>query len=212
MGVLSGLLVSRTKMPPFLVTLGMLGISRGLAMQIANARPVPIAIKSFKAFGQSSILGIPVSAFIWAAACILIYYLLSRRRLGRYIYAVGSSEENSRLSGVNVAAVKLTVYTLSAFLTAIAGVIWTSRLGSGSPIGGVNYELESIAAVVVGGANLFGGEGTILGTVAGVLIFGVINSILNLLWISPFWQGMIKGAIVLLVVALSQLRRAGHRN
>ena len=125
-------------------------------MQIANARPVPVGIKSFKAFGQSSILGIPVSAFIWAAACILIYYLLSRRRLGRYIYAVGSSEENSRLSGVNVAAVKLTVYTLSAFLTAIAGVIWTSRLGSGSPVGGVNYELESIAAVVVGGANLFG--------------------------------------------------------
>lgn len=210
MGVISGLLVSRTSMPPFLVTLGMLGISRGLAMQIANARPVPVDIKSFKAFGQSSLWGIPASAFIWAAASIILYYFLSRRRLGRYIYAVGSSEENARLSGVNVARVKLTVYTLSAFFTAIAGVIWTARLGSGSPVGGGNYELESIAAVVVGGANLFGGEGTILGTVAGVLIFGVINSILNLLWISPFLQGMIKGAIVLLVVALSQLRRAGH--
>jgi ribose transport system permease protein len=208
MGVISGLLVSRTSMPPFLVTLGMLGISRGLAMQIANARPVPVHITSFKAFGQSSLWGIPISAFIWAAACFLLYYFLSRRRLGRYIYAVGSSEENARLSGVNVARVKLTVYTLSAFLTAIAGVIWTARLGSGSPVGGGNYELESIAAVGVGGANLFGGEGTILGTAAGVLIFGVINSILNLLWISPFLQGMIKGAIVLLVVALSQLRQA----
>jgi ribose transport system permease protein len=208
MGVISGLLVSRTSMPPFLVTLGMLGISRGLAMQIANARPVPVKIPSFNSFGQSSIWGIPSSAFIWAAVCVILYYFLSRRRLGRYIYAVGSNAENSRLSGVNVARVKLTVYTLSAFLTAIAGVIWTARLGSGSPVGGVNYELESIAAVVVGGASLFGGEGTILGTVAGVLIFGVINSILNLLWISPFLQGMIKGAIVLLVVVLSQLRRA----
>jgi len=210
MGVISGLLVSRTQMPPFLVTLGMLGISRGLAMQIANARPVPIGIKSFKAFGQSSLLGIPVSTFIWAAACISIYYLLSRRRLGRYIYAVGSNSENSRLSGINVTTVKLMVFTLSAFFTAIGGIIWTARLGSGSPVGGVNYELESIAAVVIGGANLFGGEGTIVGTVAGVLIFGVINSILNLLWISPFLQGMIKGAIVLVVVALSQLKRAGE--
>lgn len=208
MGIISGVLVSRTKMPPFLVTLGMLGISRGLAMQIANAKPVPIGIDSFKAFGQSSFLGIPVSTFIWAAACLSVYYLLSRRRLGRYIYAVGSNAENTLLSGINVARVQLTVYTLSAFLTAIGGVIWTARLGSGSPVGGVNYELESIAAVVIGGANLFGGEGTIIGTVAGVLIFGVINSILNLLWISPFLQGMIKGAIVLLVVALSQLKRA----
>ncbi len=210
MGIISGLLVSRTNMPPFLVTLGMLGISRGLAMQIANARPVPVHIKSFKVFGQSSMAGIPVSTFIWAAACLCVYYLLSRRRLGRYIYAVGSNSENSRLSGINVTTVKLTVYTISALLTAIGGVIWTARLGSGSPVGGVNYELESIAAVVIGGANLFGGEGTILGTVSGVLIFGVINSILNLLWISPFLQGMIKGAIVLLVVALSQLRRAGE--
>jgi ribose transport system permease protein len=210
MGIISGLLVSRTNMPPFLVTLGMLGISRGLAMQIANAKPVPVRIESFRAFGQSTLFGIPTSAFIWVAVCSMVYYFLSRRRLGRYVYAVGSNEENSRLSGVPIAGVKLMVYTLSAFFTAIAGVIWTARLGSGSPVGGVNYELESIAAVVVGGASLFGGKGTILGTMAGVLIFGVINSILNLLWISPFLQGMIKGAIVLLVVALSQLRRANH--
>ena len=210
MGVCSGLLVARTNMPPFLVTLGMLGVSRGLAMQIANAKPVPINITSFNAFGQSSIFGIPTSTFIWAAACISIYYFLSRRRLGRYIYAVGSHAENSRLSGINIGVVKLMVYTLSAFFTSIGGVIWTSRLGSGSPVGGVNYELESIAAVVVGGGSLFGGEGSIFGMVTGVLIFGVINSVLNLLWISPFWQGMIKGMLVLLVVALSQLRRAGR--
>ncbi len=206
MGLISGLIVSRTTMPPFLVTLGMMGISRGLAMQIANAKPVPIYIESFLDFGYASFLEVPISTYIWAAACVLIFFFLTRRPAGRYIYAVGCSEENSRLSGIKVPSVKLSVYMLSAFLTAIGGIIWTSRLGSGSPVGGVNYELESIAAVVVGGCSLFGGKGRVDGVVAGVLIFGLINSILNLSGISPFFQGMIKGMIVLLAVALSQMK------
>jgi len=209
MGAISGLLVSRTSMPPFLVTLGMMGVARGLAMQIANARPVPVYNDSFIAFGSSSLLGIPVSTYIWVGVALLCLFFLTRRPLGRYVYAVGSSEENCRLSGIKVPSVKLTVYVLSALLTAVGGVIWTSRLGSGSPVGGVNYELESIAAVVVGGGSLFGGKGRIDGVMAGVLIFGLINSILNLSGISPFWQGMIKGLIVLLAVALSQLRTRG---
>ncbi len=205
-GAASGFLVSRTTMPPFLVTLGMMGIARGLALQIANARPVPIYNDAFIAFGSSSFLWIPVSTYIWLGASLLVFFFLNRRPWGRYVYAVGSSEENSRLSGIKVSSVKLAVYVASALLTAIGGVIWTSRLGSGSPVGGVNYELESIAAVVVGGGSLFGGRGRVDGVVAGVLIFGLINSVLNLSGISPFWQGMIKGLIVLLAVALSQLR------
>jgi ribose/xylose/arabinose/galactoside ABC-type transport system permease subunit len=210
MGTVSGLLVSRTTMPPFLVTLGVMGIARGMAMQIANARPVPIYNDRFIAFGSGSLLWIPISTYIWVAVALLSIWFLNRRPLGRYIYAVGSSEENCRLSGIKVPSVKLVVYVLSALLTSIGGVIWTSRLGSGSPVGGVNYELESIAAVVVGGGSLFGGVGRVDGVMAGVLIFGLINSILNLSGISPFWQGMIKGAIVLLAVALSQLRAAGR--
>jgi ribose transport system permease protein len=210
MGAISGLLVSRTSMPPFLVTLGMMGVARGTAMQIANARPVPVYSDSFIAFGSSSLLGIPVSTFIWVGIALLTLFFLNRRPLGRYVYAVGSSEENCRLSGIKVPSVKLTVYVLSALLTAVGGIIWTSRLGSGSPVGGVNYELESIAAVVVGGGSLFGGKGRVDGVVAGVLIFGLINSILNLSGISPFWQGMIKGLIVLLAVALSQIRTRGN--
>jgi len=206
MGVVSGLLVSRYRMPAFLVTLGIMGVARGLAMQIANARPVPIHIDAFVTFGSSSLLLIPTSTYIWTAASLVVWYFLSRRPVGRYIYAVGSHEENSRLSGVNVFSVKLLVYVLSAFLTAIGGVIWTARLGSGSPIGGQNYELESIAAVVVGGCSLFGGKGSVHGVVAGVLIFAVINSILGLSGISPFWQGMIKGIVVLLAVAASQMQ------
>ena len=210
-GFVSGLLVARLRMPAFLVTLGMMGVARGMAMQIANARPVPITIEGFIAFGSASVFSIPVSTFIWAAACVLVYFFLSRRPTGRSIYAVGSSEESSRLSGVKTSSVKLIVYVLSALLTAIAGVIWTSRLGSGSPVGGQNYELESIAAVVVGGGSLFGGVGRVDGVVAGVLIFGLINSILNLSGISPFWQGMIKGVVVLAAVALSQVQGRGAR-
>lgn len=208
MGVISGLLVSRTKMPPFVVTLGMLGVARGLAMQVANARPVPVDVAPFLTIGRATVLGVPISAVICAVACVAAHWFLTRRRLGRYIYAVGSAAESARLSGVDVRAVRLTVYAASAALAAVAGLIWTARLGSGSPVGGNGYELEAIAAVVVGGGSLAGGQGSVGGTVAGVLIFGVINSVLNLSGVSPFWQGMIKGLVVLVAVALAQVRRA----
>lgn len=209
LGLISGLLVSRTAIPAFIVTLGMLGVARGLALLISDANPIAIENTAFTQLGRAKLAGVPVSFLLWILAGILVYIFLTRRRLGRHIYAVGGSEESTRLSGVDVRNVKLWVYVLSAFLTAIGGVIWTARLRSGSPIGGLNYELESIAAVVVGGGSLFGGFGSVGGTMAGVLLFGVINSLLNLAGISPYWQGTIKGVLVLLAVALSQLRRPG---
>lgn len=207
LGFVNGALVARTAIPDFVVTLGMLGIARGLALLVSNASPVSIANQAFNSFGRARFMEIPASILLWLVAGALFHIFLTRRRLGRHIYAVGSSKESARLSGVNVTQVKVTVYVLSAFLTAIAAVIWTARLRSGSPIGGMNYELESIAAVVVGGGNLFGGVGTVGGTMAGVLLFGVINSILNLAGISAYWQGAIKGILVLLAVALSQIQR-----
>jgi ribose/xylose/arabinose/galactoside ABC-type transport system permease subunit len=209
-GFTSGLLVSRLKMPAFIVTLGMLGVSRGLAMRIANARPVSITIAGFSQFGFATLLRIPVATIIFGMAAVLVYYLLKKRRLGRYLYAVGSSEESTRLSGVSITKVKLFAYTASGFLTAVGGVLLAARLGSGSPIGGSGYELESIAAVVVGGGSLFGGIGSVSGTVSGVFIFGVINSILNLTGIPPFWQGTMKGLIILAAVALSQMKQKGR--
>lgn len=211
LGLFSGLLVSRTKIPAFIVTLGMLGIGRGLAKFVANAKPVPIADEFFRSMGRAEFIGIPVCAILWVIASVMLYQFLKRRRLGRYIYAVGSSEESARLAGINVKKVKLFVYTLSAFLTSIGALIWASRLGSGSPIGGAGYELESIAAVIVGGASLYGGTGSVVGTMAGVMIFGVINSILNLSGISPFWQGAIKGILILSAVALSQIQMRRSR-
>lgn len=209
-GFASGLIVSRTEIPAFIVTLGMTGIARGLAMMIANAKPIPIKDKGFALLGKGTLMGVPIGAVLLLAACILIYYFLKHRRMGRYIFAVGSSEDCAMLSGVNVKSVKLFAYTFSAFFTAIGALIWSSRLTSGSPIGGNGYELESIAAVVVGGGDLFGGQGSVLGTISGVLIFGVINSMLNLAGISPFWQGTLKGLLILLAVAFSLVRRLGE--
>jgi ribose/xylose/arabinose/galactoside ABC-type transport system permease subunit len=211
LGLVNGLLVSRTRIPPFVVTLGMLGIARGLALLISDAKPIAVNVESFVAFGRANLFGFPVSALLLILTSLGIAYFLKHRRLGRYIYAVGGSEENARLSGIDVKKVKLLVYTLSGLLTAVGGVIWTARLNSGSPIGATNYELESIAAVIVGGGSLFGGIGTVSGTLVGVTLFGVINSILNLLGVSPYVQGTIKGVLILLAVALGQVRRTSRQ-
>jgi ribose/xylose/arabinose/galactoside ABC-type transport system permease subunit len=177
---------------------------------ISDAKPVAIENEAFIAFGRSTLFGIPVSALIWLACSLFIAYFLSQRRTGRYVYAVGSNEESARLSGINIQRTKLLVYSLGGLMVAIGGVLWTARLSSGSPIGGTGYEMESIAAVIVGGGSMFGGVGTVWGTGIGVLLFGAINSILNLLGISPYWQGTIKGVLILMAVALSQVRRSGN--
>jgi ribose/xylose/arabinose/galactoside ABC-type transport system permease subunit len=207
LGLVNGFLVSRTRIPAFVVTLGMMGIARGLALLLSDAKPIAVEIDSFVKFGRANIYGLPVSTILLIALSFGLAYFLKNRKLGRYIYAVGGSEESSRLSGIDVKKIKLFVYAASAFLTAIGGVIWTARLSSGSPIGASGYEMESIAAVIVGGGSLFGGVGTVFGTVIGFLLFGTINSILNLVGISPYWQGTIKGILILLAVALSQVRR-----
>jgi ribose/xylose/arabinose/galactoside ABC-type transport system permease subunit len=208
LGFISGVLVSYTKMPPFIATLGMMGIVRALAMTVANAKPVPINNEIFALVGNATIFGIPFASFLFLAVSILLYQLLKRRRLGRYIYAVGSSEQCAILSGIKIKNVKLFVYTMSAFLTAVGAFIWCARLTSGSPIGGSGYEMRSIAAVAVGGADLFGGQGTVFGTFAGVFIFGVIGSIINFTQIPPFWQGAFNGIFILLAVIYSVVRRS----
>jgi ribose/xylose/arabinose/galactoside ABC-type transport system permease subunit len=209
LGLINGLLVAKTKIPPFIVTLGMLGITRGLALVISDTKPITISSEELILFGKESFLGVPIIFIVWILFGFLMDIFLKNRKLGRYIYATGGSEESARLSGVNVKRIKAAVYTFCAFSTALGGIIWAARLRSGSPIGGVNYELESIATVLVGGGSLFGGIGSVFGTVSGVLTFGVINSSLNMARISPYWQGMLKGIIILITVAISQLRLVG---
>ncbi|HVN55764.1 MAG TPA: ABC transporter permease [Anaerolineaceae bacterium] len=209
-GLTNGLLVSRTRMPAFVVTLGTMGVARGLAQVISDSKPIAIEVGSFVDFGRSTLAGIPVSAILWVVVSLGLWFFLAQRRTGRHIYAVGGSEESARLSGIAVKNVKLLVFGLSGLLSAVGGIIWTARLSSGSPLGGNGYEMESIAAVIVGGGYMLGGIGTVSGTVVGVLLFGVINSILNLVGISPYWQGTIKGILILAAVALSQFRRIDH--
>lgn len=210
-GLLSGFLVAYTPMPPFIVTLGVMGIARSLAMLIASAKPVPIHNELFKILGAGRIgwgplSWVPLASILLLLSALAIHYFLKLRRSGRYLYALGSNEMSTRLSGINVARLKLMVYVLSSFFCTIGGMVWSSRLVSGSPVGGYNYETESIAAVVVGGASLAGGEGTVLGTMAGVLIFQCIGSMLNLTGINPFWQGVFKGSLIIAAVVLSVFR------
>lgn len=207
LGVFNGFLVSRTQIPPFVVTLGMTGIARGLALLFSNAKPISIDIESFSNFGRSNIFGFPTSAILIIFFSVGLSYFLRHRKLGRYIYSVGGGEESSRLSGIDVKKIKLFVYAASGLLTAVGGIIWTARLSSGSPIGANGYEFESIAAVIVGGGSLFGGIGSVSGTLIGIILFGMINSVLNLVGISPYWQGTIKGVLILMAVALSQVRK-----
>ncbi|MDR2553715.1 MAG: ABC transporter permease [Treponema sp.] len=208
-GVFNGLLVAKVKMPAFIVTLGTMGIVRGIALMLANAKPVPITDSVYKLLGSARISWVPVSSILLLAASLIMHFFLKLRRSGRYLYAIGSNERNTLLSGIDVSRYKLMVYILSAFFVTLGGMIWCSRLVSGSPVGGVNYETESIAAVIVGGASLSGGEGTVFGTLYGVLILQCIGSMLNLTGINPFWQGVVKGVLIIAAVILSIFRNSG---
>ncbi len=204
-GAVNGALATFTRIPPFVITLGMLGAVRGLALTATNSRPIPITDPGYMAFGRSKFLEVPSTFWLFLLMAVALSLLLRHWPLGRHFYAVGGNEENSRLSGVNVPSVKLTAYVISGLLSGLAGLAITSRMGTGHPLSGTNYELESIAAVIIGGASLFGGIGRVSNVVAGVLILGIVNSVINLLGISPYLHGTLKGTVVLLAVALSQV-------
>ena len=160
--------------------------------------------ETFGAMGTGYWLGVPIPVWIGAALVLFFVVLTRRTRFGRYVYAVGGNERAALLSGLNVRRIKLLVYTLGGGLAAVAGLLVTSRLDSATPNAGFSYELDSIAAVVIGGTSLSGGRGSVWGTVVGCLIIGVLNNGLVLLEVSPFWQQVIKGAVILAAVAVDK--------
>ena len=162
----------------------------------------------FAVMGTRSMLGIPAPVWIAATLVAVFVVLTKKTRIGRYIYAVGGNERTAQFSGLNVNRIKTVVYTLAGGLSAVAGLITTSRLDSAQPNAGTGYELDSIAAVVIGGTSLSGGRGTILGTIIGCLIIGVLNSGLVLLNVSPFWQQVVKGGVILVAVAIDRMRES----
>ena len=205
LGWFNGFAITKFKLPPFVATLGMLSIGRGLTMLWTGGFPVTSLGATFGFIGAGIFLGVPMPVWISAALVVIFYFVSRRTTLGRYIYAVGGNEKATGFSGINVDRVKLRVYALGGALAAVAGLIVTARLDAADPKAGLGYELDSIAAVVIGGTSLSGGRGSILGTVLGCLIIGVLNNGLFLLDVSPFWQQVVKGFVILAAVAADKL-------
>jgi ribose transport system permease protein len=205
LGLFNGVAITKFRLPPFVATLGMLSIGRGLTMLWTGGFPITDLGAQFDFIGAGFFLRVPMAVWI-SAALVVIFYVVSRQTtLGRYIYAVGGSEKAAAFSGINVNRIKLWVYALGGALAAVAGLIVTARLDAADPKAGLGYELDSIAAVVIGGTSLSGGRGSILGTVLGCLIIGVLNNGLFLLDVSPFWQQVVKGFVILAAVAADKM-------
>jgi ribose transport system permease protein len=205
LGWFNGMGITRFRLPPFVATLGMLSIARGLTMLWTGGFPVTSLDPNFVFIGAGTWLGVPMAVWICTALVVVFYVVSTRTTLGRYIYAVGGNERAAHFAGLRVDNIKVWVYTLGGGLAAVAGLILTARLDAADPKAGLGYELDSIAAVVIGGTSLSGGRGSIFGTVLGCLIIGVLNNGLVLLEISPFWQQVIKGAVILIAVAVDKL-------
>ncbi|TWT91050.1 Ribose transport system permease protein RbsC [Pseudobythopirellula maris] len=209
LGAFNGLTITRFGLPPFVATLGMLSIARGLTMLWTGGHPITGLGDTFGQLGSGHLLGLPTPTWIVAALVALFTLITLRTRFGRHLYAIGGNERAAELSGVNVAWVKMGAYTLCGAMAGAAGVLITARLDSATPNAGVAYELDSIAAVVIGGASLSGGRGSVLGAALGCLIIGILNNGLVLLEVSPFWQQVIKGGVILLAVAIDRAARGG---
>jgi ribose transport system permease protein len=217
-GLVNGSVIAKMKIPPFIATLGMLYIAKGLSLVISGLKPIYFTeTPAFSQVAMGSILGriipgfdIPNAVLIFFGAALIANFILVRTVLGRYTFALGSNEEATRLSGVNVDIWKMAVYTLAGTFAGLAGVVIASRLNSAQPALGAGYELDAIAAVVIGGTSLSGGEGTILGTVIGAFVISVLTNGLRILSVPQEWQIVITGAIVILAVYADTLRKRGQ--
>ena len=203
-GLFNGVLTAKTKIPPFIVTLGMLSVARGAALTLTGGLPIfNLEADKFFFLGSGYIFHIPVPVYFAVIGFGLTYVILQLTPLGRYCYAIGGNEETVRLAGINVAKYKILIYTLSGLFSGIAGVLLTARVISGQPLLGTGYELQAVAAVVIGGTSLFGGVGRIGGTILGVLFVGILNNGLNLLGVSTFVQQIVIGFTIIVAVWLS---------
>ena len=210
-GLINGLLVTQFRLPPFIATLGTLSIARGITFGATGGWPVRKLPKGFNMLGQMDVsLGpwpVPLPVIIMLALAVLVSLFLSRTVHGRHIYAVGGNEEAARVSGINTNWIKLFVYISSGVLTAIGGILMTARLGVAAPTAATGYELDIIAAAVIGGVSLFGGEGTILGVLIGAALMQTIRTGLNLLGFPTYWQPAAIGAVIIVAVMFDQLRK-----
>jgi ribose/xylose/arabinose/galactoside ABC-type transport system permease subunit len=210
-GLGNGALVTQVRLPPFIATLGMMSVARGLALLYTDGRPVSGFGAGFRGLATSRLLHVPVPVLVTLVVYVLAWLVLTRTRFGRYVYAIGGNEEAARLSGVPVRFHKTMVYALSGAMSGLAAAVLTARLNSAQPIAGMMYELDAIAATVIGGTSLLGGAGTIGGTLIGALIMGVLRNGLNLLSISSFLQQVVIGLVIIGAVSLDSFLKTPDR-
>lgn len=212
-GLINGLLIAYARLPAFIVTLGMLGIAQGLALTISNGRSLYGFPESFDVIGGGDVYGLPVPALIFLAFALVMAFVFYQTRLGRYAFTIGGNEEATRRAGIDVRAYKAAIYALMGGTAGLAGIVLAARINSAHPGVGSGYELDAIAAVVIGGGSLMGGRGTVTGAVMGALIMSAIRFGLNVLGMSPFIQQIVVGVILILAVLFDTLRagRSGLR-
>lgn len=204
MGAVNGVLVAKGRMAPFIATLATMTVYRGLTLVYTEGRPIAFDNEAFAMLGKGYFLEIPVPVIWMLISFLILYFVLKSTTFGRYVYAIGGNEEAAMLSGVRTHRVKIWVYAISGLFASVAGLILTARLNSAQPTAGTTYELDAIAAVVLGGTSLAGGRGWIIGTLIGAIIIGVLDNGLNLLNVSSFYQQVVKGGVILLAVLLDR--------
>ncbi len=210
MGALNGMVISLGKVAPFIATLATMTIFRGLTLVYTDGKPITGLSQGgwFELFGRGYFWIFPVPVLTMLLAFAVLYFILKKTTFGRYTYAIGGNEEAAKLMGIQVNKVKIMIYSLSGLMAALAGIILTSRLNSAQPTAGTSYELDAIAAVVLGGTSLSGGRGWIVGTLIGALIIGTLNNGLNLLGVSSFFQLVVKGLVILFAVLADRKQAA----
>jgi inositol transport system permease protein len=211
-GFINGTLVAKTRIPPFIATLGTYTSIRGLGLLYTGGRPISDLTDDYNFIGQGDVLGVPVPIIILVVMAVVTHILYAHTKFGKYIYAIGGNEQAARVSGIDASKYKMLIYVYASFLAGLAGLVVSSRIGSGQPGLGVGYELDAIAAAVIGGTSLSaGGIGTVAGTIIGALIIGVLNNILDLMNVSAYWQQIIKGCIIVGAVIIDQLKQRGRK-
>jgi ribose/xylose/arabinose/galactoside ABC-type transport system permease subunit len=201
-GLVNGFIITQSKIAPFIVTLGMMTIGRGLALILSKGRPISNLSDSFNFIGGGDLWGVPFPIIILLVFFLISYVLLKKTVFGRYVYAIGGNEQAAFASGINVKKIKLLVYGICGLLAGLAGILLTARITTGQPNAGAGFELDAIAAAIIGGTSTKGGTGTIVGTLIGALMIGVINNGLDLLNVSSYYQQVIMGSIIIGAVLL----------
>ena len=206
-GLIAGLLIAFLNLPPFIATLGTKLIINGVALIYTDGHPTTDLAEGFLKIGGGSFIGVPIPVWILIVCLIIGYFLLNHTCYGRYLYAIGGNENSAKLAGVPVRLTKVVVYVLSGVFAGLSGIVLASRVAAGSPVAGLNYEMDAITIVVIGGCSLAGGSGTIPGAILGMLLIGVVTNGMNLLNISSYWQLLVKGVIILIAVIMDTMSK-----